>query len=155
MKVYNYISFLNERGNPYLERKETYLADGRKSYTSPDEVSKFIYSALKIDRCADEYTYCMCLNSKGRLVGLFEASHGTVNGAILSPREVFQKALLLGAVSIILTHNHPSGDPTPSENDISITNKIKKSGELIDIKLLDHIIVAKDGWLSMKSTGII
>lgn len=155
MKVNAYKSFLNDQGNPYLEAVQDYKVDGRKTYMNPDAVAEFIYSGLKLDRCADEYTYCLCLDNKGHLIGLFEVSHGTVNGTVVSPREVYQKALLLGAVSIILTHNHPSGDPTPSQDDIAVTRKVKEAGKLVDVPLLDHVIVARSGYYSMNSEGVI
>lgn len=155
MKIYSYVSMLRDNGNPYLESSREFKVDGRKTYTNPDVVAEFIYSGLKLDRCADEYTYCLCLDIKGHLIGLFEVSHGTVNGTVVSPREVYQKALLLGAVSIILTHNHPSGDPTPSRDDITVTRKIKEAGKLVDVPLLDHVIVARSGYYSMQSEGVI
>lgn len=154
MKVNSYKSFLNDQGNPYLEPVQVYKVDGRKVYTSPEAIAEFVYSALKLDRCADEYTYCLCLDAKGHLIGLFEVGHGTVIASPLSPREVFQKALLLGAVSIILTHNHPSGDPTPSPEDVAVTNKVNEAGKLVDIPLTDHVIVGRSGWVSMRVQGL-
>lgn len=155
MKIYSYVSMLRDNGNPYLESSREFKVDGRKTYMNPEAVAEFVYSGLKLDRCADEYTYCLCLDSKGHLVGLFEVSHGTVNGTVVSPREVYQKALLLGAVSVIMTHNHPSGDPTPSEADIAVTRKVKEAGKLVDVPLLDHVIVTRNGYYSMQSEGVI
>ena len=76
---------------------------------------------IRIHENAEEYMHMLCLNTKNRVIGVFEISHGTVNASIVGTREIFQKALLANAVSIILMHNHPSGDPTPSREDIKDT----------------------------------
>jgi DNA repair protein RadC len=154
MKVNSYRSFLNDQGNPYLEAVQVYKVDGRKAYTPPEAVAEFVCNELRLDRCADEYAYCLCLDAKGHLTGLFEVGHGTVTGSLVSPREVFQKALILGAVSIILTHNHPSGDPTPSEGDIAVTRKVNEAGKLVDIPLTDHVIVGRSGYISMRANKL-
>ena len=154
MKVNSYKSFLNDQGNPYLEPVQVYKVDGRKVYTSPEAVAEFVARELRLDRCADEYAYCLCLDAKGHLTGLFEVGHGTVTVSPVSPREVFQKALILGAVSIILTHNHPSGDPTPSEEDIAVTRKVSEAGKVVDIPLTDHVIVGRNGYISMRANKL-
>lgn len=76
-------------------------------------------------------------------------SHGTVNMSAYSPREVFQKALLCNAVSIIIAHNHPSGDATPSKNDINFTRRVSEAGKMIGIDLADSIIVGDETYYSM------
>ena len=82
-------------------------------------------------------------------------SEGTVNRSIISPREVFIEALRCDAVNIALLHNHPSGDPEPSENDIIVTNRIIKAGELLGIGLLDHIVMGDGTYVSMLERGYI
>ena len=155
MNIYSYITKVNDSGCPYLVKKETFKADGRKLYNSPDIVVGFIRDSLGIQDCAEEYLYSLCMDTKGHLIGCFEVTHGTVNASLISPREIFQKALMLGAVSIILTHNHPSGDPTPSDIDLHSTEQVKQAGEMIGVQLLDHLIVAKDCWISMKETNLL
>ena len=83
----------------------------------------------------------LLLNTKARLIGASDISVGTVNATLVSPRELFLEALKKNAVSIILLHNHPSGDPTPSQEDILLTQRVRKAGDLIGIELLDHIII--------------
>jgi len=90
------------------------------------------------------------LTSKNHLIGVETISIGSVNAAILSPREVFKGALLANAVSIILCHNHPSGDLTPSEDDIKITKRLIEVGELIGVKILDHLVVSDQGYRSLR-----
>ena len=80
---------------------------------------------------------------------------GTVNSASLSPREVYIKALKCGASAVVLLHNHPGGDPTPSRADIAITNKIREAGSMIDIYLLDHIIIGDRSYISLADRGLL
>ena len=91
----------------------------------------------------------LMLNTKSRLLGETEISKGTVNASLVSPRELFVEALQKNAVSIILLHNHPSGDPTPSMEDIILTKRIKEAGNLIGIELLDHIIIGNNCYVSL------
>ena len=95
----------------------------------------------------------ICLNTKNKIIGVFELSHGNVNSSIFSVREMFQKALLANAVNIIVMHNHPSGDPTPSREDILVTERAKEAGKLIGIDILDHIIVGDGRYCSLKERG--
>ena len=88
------------------------------------------------------------LNTKSKLLGENDISKGTVNAAIVSPREIFIEALEKKAVAIVLIHNHPSGDPAPSENDFYLTKRIKEAGKLIGIELLDHIIIGNNCYIS-------
>ena len=81
-----------------------------------------------------------------------EISHGTVNASLVTPREVFQKALLANAVSIILMHNHPSGDCTASRQDVEITKRLAEAGKIVGVEVLDHIIVG-DRYSSLKEKG--
>jgi DNA repair protein RadC len=94
------------------------------------------------------------MNTKNKIVGVFEISHGTVNASLVTPREVFQKALLANAVSIILMHNHPSGDSTPSQQDIEITKRLVEAGKIVGVDVLDHIVVG-DNYVSLKGKGYV
>ena len=90
----------------------------------------------------------LMLDTKTRLIGESLISKGTVNATLVSPRELFIEALQKNAVSIILLHNHPSGEPTPSREDLLVTKRIKEAGSLIGIELLDHIIIGNNCYLS-------
>ncbi|MBA7694037.1 hypothetical protein ES703_102638 [subsurface metagenome] len=90
------------------------------------------------------------LTSRNHLIGVETVSIGSVNSAILSPREIFKGALLANAVSIILCHNHPSGDLSPSEEDIKITKRLIEVGELLGVKVLDHLIVSDQGYRTLR-----
>lgn len=97
--------------------------------------------------------YMVCMNTKLYMTGIFEISHGNVNSSIVGVREVFQKALLANAVSIIFIHNHPSGDPKPSREDIAITKKLVDAGDLLGVQVLDHIVIGRPGYVSLKEKG--
>ena len=125
----------------YTLKKETVVPVDDLFFNSPENVYKLATKTLNLLEAAEEYVYLITLNNKNKLTGLFEVSHGTVNSSILSPREIYIRALLSGATNIIIFHNHPSGDPEPSKDDILVTKRIKAAGELLGVGLLDHIIV--------------
>ncbi len=89
------------------------------------------------------------------MIGETDISKGTVNASLITPRELFLEALRKEAVSIILLHNHPSGDPSPSGEDILVTERILKAGELIGIELLDHIIIGNNCYISFRESELL
>ena len=95
------------------------------------------------------------MNSKNQILKEERISVGTVNASLLSPREVYVCALKNKAVHIVLLHNHPSGDPTPSKEDVKITGKIKEAGKLIGIELMDHIIIGDNKYVSLREKGFL
>ena len=125
-----------------------------KLFNSPLAVVKLSKDFLLLHRYPEEHMYMFCLNTRCKLICIFEVSSGDVNTSIFDKRGILQKALLVNAVSIILVHDHPSGDPTPSSNDISITKDFKQACELIGIELADHIIIGET-YYSFKERGII
>lgn len=119
---------------------------------SPEDATEIGRGFMHIHENPEEYMYMICMNTKNRIIGVFEISHGNVNSSIVGTREIFQKALLANAVSIILMHNHPSGDPKPSREDIEVTKRIVEAGKIIGVQVLDHIIVG-DQYVSLKEKG--
>lgn len=101
----------------------------------------------------EEHLYMLCLDHKGSIIAIHEISHGTLAAAPVSVRALFSRALINHAAGIIIAHNHPSGDPSPSEEDISTTDRIKSAGELLEIRLMDHIIIGSNDIYSMKKEG--
>ena len=95
----------------------------------------------------------MLLDTRHRLIRTRLLSLGTLDASLVSPREVFREALLTGAAAIVAFHNHPSGDPTPSEEDIALTRRLARAGSLIGIDLVDHMILADMKYCSMKESG--
>lgn len=119
---------------------------------SPEDVVDVGKNFMRIHEEPEEYMHMICMNTKNKIIGVFEISHGTANASIVRPREVFQKALLANAISIILLHNHPSGDPKPSREDIEVTKRLTEAGKVLGIDVLDHIIIG-DTYTSLKEKG--
>ncbi len=115
-------------------------------FHSPSTIAKYYMEEMRHQK--QENMKLLMMNTKTKLIGETNISKGTVNASLISPRELFIEALNCEAVSIILLHNHPSGDPTPSESDILLTNRIKAAGELIGVELLDHIIIGNNCYIS-------
>lgn len=116
-------------------------------FSKPKTIAEYYMEDMRHRK--QEYMKLLMLNNRSRLVGECELSKGTVNMSVLSPRELFVEALQKNAVYIILLHNHPSGDPTPSRDDVIVTRRIKEAGMLIGIELLDHIIIGDNCYVSM------
>lgn len=102
-----------------------------------------------------EKVILLCLNNKLKLISEVLLSIGTVNSASVSPRDIFIHALKCGASNLIIVHNHPGGDPSPSSADISITNRITRSGQMLDVILRDHIIIGDQSYYSLKDKGLL
>lgn len=155
MRIPEIKTMINENGKVYLAKKSFYNADGRKVYNDPEKVAAFFADAVGIKQAADEHLYTACFDSRLHLIACFECSHGTANCSLFPVRETFQKALLVGAVSIAICHNHPGGSLTPSEEDINATRKLKEAGKVIGIELIDHIILAANntGFYSFATDG--
>jgi DNA repair protein RadC len=101
-----------------------------------------------------EVCYVLCLTTKTGLIRYHQLSRGGVSTTLVHPREVYQAALMANAACIVLIHNHPSGDPAPSPDDLAVTQRVRDAGEVIGIELLDHVIVARGGrYVSIKEMG--
>lgn len=155
MKLSNFITVQDATGQLYLKESGSYKIDGRRTFSHPEDFNEFFGDVVGIRNCADEYVYIACTDTKNKLIGCFQASHGSVDASMFPVREIFQKSLLIGAVKIAVSHNHPSGDTTPSQADIQATKQLKEAAKLLNIVLLDHIIVSRDGYLSFMETGIL
>ncbi len=123
------------------------------SFTNPVDIMNYYVEDLRHKE--QEQIRIMLLNTKGALIRDVLISQGTVNSSVVSPREIFLEALKYHAVNLILVHNHPSGDPAPSQEDIQLTRRVKEAGELIGIRLLDHIIIGDNSYISFRERGII
>ncbi|MFI3208039.1 MAG: DNA repair protein RadC [Eubacteriales bacterium] len=123
------------------------------SFQNPSSIASYYMEDLRHSK--QEILKLLLLDTKAKLIGSSDISKGTINSSIISPRELFIDALQMGAVSIILLHNHPSGDPMPSKEDILVTKRIKEAGKLIGIDLLDHIIIGNNCYLSFCEKGIL
>lgn len=154
MRITQYKTKLTEDKKVTLEKERSKnCPEINKVVNSPDLVVKVARDFLGMHKDTEEYGYMLCLNTKMCLTSVFQISHGTVNSAMMGAREIFQKALLANAVNIIVMHNHPSGDCNPSMEDIKVTERLVKAGEIVGVQVLDHIIVGGDSYYSLKASG--
>ncbi|GMQ64987.1 RadC family protein [Vallitalea maricola] len=120
--------------------------------SSPGTIASVFMEELRYLK--QEHLKIVFLDTKNQIISDKFLTVGTVNASLINPREVFIEALKHNAVHVILLHNHPSGDPTPSREDILITKRIINAGDIIGIKLLDHIIIGDGNYISLKEQGI-
>ena len=159
------ISNVCEEGNWYIvpsykvmlvrDSNDSVKATGKKAgVKSPDDMAEILRAYLD---GADREHFCIAmLDRKGNLLGLNTVSIGTLNSSVVHPREVFKPAIIIGASSIILCHNHPSGDTTPSREDIDVTRKLIEGGKILSIEVLDHVIIGEGTmYCSMKERGLV
>ena len=131
--------------------KESSFLYQTRTISSPKDAYEMIKEQLEgLDR---EQFIIACLNTKNEPTNISVVSVGTVNKAIVHPREVFKTAILSNAASVMAFHNHPSGDTTPSDQDIQLTHRLVEAGELLGIKLLDHLIIGDGSFTSLKEKG--
>ena len=135
-----------------MVREASVLYDIRKIDSPKDGAELGKRFLQDLDR---EQLIVCCLDTKNQPTAINVVSVGSLNTSIVHPREVFKPAILSNSASIILFHNHPSGDSEPSKEDISITERIKESGIILGIKLIDHIIIGNDSYCSLKERGIV
>ena len=126
--------------------------ENRVVFTNPSDIAEYYMETCR--HLEVEKVFLLCLDNQLRLIKEYELSKGTINTSLISPREVFIEALNAKAVYILLIHNHPSGNPSPSKADIQITLKVVEAGKIIDIKLLDHIIIGDHSYVSLKEQKI-
>lgn len=119
---------------------------------NPEDIQKYIIEKILLDN-TKEHFFLFCLDGAHQVISYSTISMGTANQSLVHPREVFQIALLAGAVSIIVAHNHPSGEVQPSQEDTRVTTKLKEAANLLGIKFLDHIIVTETNWYSFRESS--
>lgn len=120
--------------------------------SSPSDIANLLLTEMM--GLNQEILRLIVLNTKNKVTRVKDVFKGSLNSSIVHPREIFNEAIKCSGASIIICHNHPSGDPTPSKEDINITLRMKECGEIIGIKLLDHIIIGDEKYISLKEKGI-
>ena len=135
-----------ELGKRFLKGKKTQI------FLQPEQ----LWEALKdIHKAKKEYFIVFYLDTRNQEIKRETISIGTINASLVHPREVFEVAISCSAVGIMLAHNHPSNNPDPSDNDISVTRRLVEAGNLLGIEVLDHIIVTKSGYYSFKQQNLL
>jgi len=123
------------------------------TFDSPQVVANFLQE--KIGREKKEHFYILALDSRNNLIKMNNVSTGTLDANLVHPREVFKEAIQASAAQVIIAHNHPSGDPEPSEGDLVITNRLVEAGKILEIAVVDHIIVTNNDFLSLKERKLL
>jgi len=123
------------------------------TFDSPQVVANFLQE--KIGREKKEHFYILALDSRNNLIKMNNVSTGTLDASLVHPREVFKEAIQSSAAQVIIAHNHPSGDPEPSEGDLVITNRLVEAGKILEIAVVDHIIVTNNNFLSFKERKLL
>lgn len=134
-------------------RLEGYPEAGQSTIGTAEEVVKAVKA--KVQGKKKEHFLAVLLNVRNQLLHIAEISIGSLSATVVHPREVFQEALAVHAASVIFVHNHPSGDPQPSDDDVKLTRRLVEAGRIMGVEVLDHIIVADRRFVSMKSRGLV
>lgn len=149
MKVYFYDTRLTEDFHTILVKENAFEYNAGMINT-PEAAVQLADQGTPMRFLAEERCYIIAMNTACRPLGMFFLSKGSVNQSLIGIREIFIRALLIGASHIILIHNHPSGNCTPSNSDVLITKKLEEAGDLLGIPLSDHIIIGKENFYSFK-----
>ncbi|MFA9398952.1 MAG: DNA repair protein RadC [Clostridiaceae bacterium] len=135
------------------KRIKSYKSGDLYKISSPDSAAELVMEEMR--NLKKEYLKIILLNTKNIVIKIEDISIGSLNSSIVHPREVFTVAVEYSSASIIICHNHPSGDPSPSSEDINITKRLVECGKLLGIAVLDHIIIGNGKFISLKEKGII
>jgi DNA repair protein RadC len=133
-------------------RLEGYSGGNRPSVKTPEEVVGLVRGRLRAKK--KEHFLAVLLDTRGQVIKISEISVGSLDTSIVHPREVFREAMTASAASVIFVHNHPSGNPEPSEEDVKLTERLAQAGEIVGIDVLDHIIIGDKSYLSLKRKGL-
>lgn len=134
-------------------RLKTYRGVNSPYVKSPNDAAELVMEDMRYLK--KEFLRLMMLNTKNMIIAIKDISIGSLNSSIVHPREIFVEAIKVSSASIIMCHNHPSGDPSPSQEDIDVTKRVYEAGRIVGIDLLDHIIIGDGRYLSLKEKGII
>ncbi len=133
--------------------EDSFSESTRLTIKSPEDVIKAVKSRLKGKK--KEHFLVLSLDTRNHLINIHTISIGSLDSSIVHPREVFKDAISASAASVIFAHNHPSGDPSPSEDDIKLTRRLVQVGEILGIDVLDHIIICDTDHMSMKAKNLV
>jgi DNA repair protein RadC len=129
--------------------------DAPKYVKTSEDIVRVCREVMGLHEQAEENLVCFDLNTKNAIVAIRVVSIGTINSSLVHPREVFKGALMSNANSVIIAHNHPSGEVEPSAADHIVTRQIWKAGELLQVQLLDHVVIGHDGYYSYLDSGVL
>lgn len=139
-----------------LVRESEAISEYEYTVSGSEDVKNFLVDICRLNRNAQEVCLALAVNTKGRITGYTTISMGDIASSVMHPRELFKYLIACNASAGIICHNHPSEDPTPSEEDIRVTKRMMEAGEIIGIPILDHVIVGNENdYVSLKAFGYI
>ena len=134
------------------KRLSSHIAQARPKISSAEDVSRLLM--IRFKDCEQEEFKALLLNAKNEVFKIHEVSSGGLDATMAMPRDVFRQAVRDGAVSVIVCHNHPSGDPEPSRDDVSLTRRLSEAAGVLGIKLYDHVVFGDGRYVSLKERGL-
>lgn len=143
------LRYVKEQSVPYMDYMRANHVE------SPQKVAEIMNDVFNVSDLPEEHFYLLCLNTKNQITNISEVSHGTINASLVRPADVFKRALVANANAIIVVHNHPSGNTSPSKEDVTVTERLVECGNMLGINLLDHVIIGHEGYMSFKEKGMI
>ena len=159
MRITTYTTRIKDNLNVLVKERAYNYKTENSHLDSAEKIAKMMCDVFELHLLAEEYVYLLALDTKCRVLGIFEVGHGTVNACLLHTREIMIRNVLCGASAFIVAHNHPSGELSASSDDVSTTKKLYEAGELMGIHLLDHIIIGredeKEAYYSMAEHGLL
>lgn len=135
-----------------LVKDSSEMKEGARRIGNVEEIVTALSDMRLLDR---EQLRVIYINARHQIIGWEIISQGTLTASLAHPREIFKGAILATCAGIILAHNHPSGDPSPSEEDIRLTKRVVQAGQIVGIEILDHIVMAEQGHYSFKASGLL
>lgn len=145
-----YSMYIDTNKHPLMVQEAEYDYSA-SNMTNPKAIADMVNSCFQLNERAEEHLVMLALDAKCNVIGVFEVAHGAVNKSIASPREVYMRALICGAVNIVLVHNHPSGSVEPSLDDRMTCDKLASAGEIVGVHLIDFIIVGDNEYYSFNN----
>lgn len=135
------------------KRLKNYRNDNKIKISSPEDIADLVMEEMRYLK--KEHLKVIFLNTKNIVIDMQDLSMGSLNASVVHPREIYSEAIRRSSAAIIICHNHPSGDPTSSQEDINITKRLFEVGKLVGIDLLDHVIIGDGCYISLKEKGIL
>ena len=154
MGIKTYRLELDAERHPVLimENEDNYRVE---PLDEPAKIVELCDKMMRLKYLAEENVVMIAVDTKGYILGIFKVSQGTVNSSFCNPREIYLRALVVGATAIFIVHNHPSGDCTPSSCDYSSLKQLDEAGKMIGVRLNDFIVVGLNSFFSARTNGIL
>lgn len=146
--MYKLETYIGKDKLPILEKQ--LICEEVVSASGPEKVHEMLNKYFRLSSRTEEYCFMVAMDTKCNIIGVFEVSHGSIDSSCVNPREVYMKALSCNAAGIIVAHNHPSGDPSPSSPDIAVAKRLKEAGDILGVKIFDFIICGEGCYYSFR-----